>query len=91
VSGTIITVDTFGNLISNIDRKLIEGFRQPVVTLAGHVFPMKTTYGRVQPGEYLALINSFDVIEVARAEGNAADGLGLERGAPIVVSDGFET
>ena len=72
-----------------LDRTLIEGFRQPVVTLAGHEFPMKTTYGRVQPGEYLALINSFDVIEVARAEGNAADGLGLERGAPIVISDGI--
>ena len=91
VSGIIITVDTFGNLISNIDRRLIEDFRQPVVTIAGHQFPMKTTYGRAQPGEYLALINSFDVIEVARAEGNAADGLGLERGAPIVISDGIRT
>jgi S-adenosylmethionine hydrolase len=91
VSGVIVTVDTFGNLISNIDRKLIEGFRQPVVTVAGHEFAMAATYGRVQPGEYLALINSFGVIEVARAEGNAADGLGLERGAPIVISDGIET
>lgn len=89
VSGVIITVDTFGNLISNIDRKLIEGFREPVAHIAGHEIPMKTTYGRAQPGEYLALINSFDVIEVAVAEGNAAAGLGTERGAPIVITDGF--
>jgi len=88
VSGVIITVDTFGNLISNIDRKLIESFRQPVAHIAGHQIPMLTTYGRAKPGEYLALVNSFDVIEVARAEDNAAEGLGSERGAPIVITDG---
>jgi len=88
VSGVIITVDTFGNLISNIDRKLVESFRQPVVHIAGHQISMLTTYGRARPGEYLALVNSFDVIEVARAEDNAAEGLGGERGAPIVITDG---
>lgn len=85
VSGVIITVDTFGNLISNIDRSLIAGFRRPTTLLAGHHFELKATYGRVQPGEYLSLINSFGVLEIARAEGSAAEGLGTERGAPVVV------
>ena len=85
VSGVIVTVDTFGNLISNIDRSLLEPLDSPVVTLGGHRFELKATYGRVQPGEYLALINSFDVLEIARAEGSAADGLGTDRGAPVVV------
>lgn len=88
VSGVIITVDTFGNLISNIDRTLISDFREPVAHIAGHQIPMLTTYGRAQPGDYLALVNSFDVIEIARAEGNAAEGLGSDRGAPIVITDG---
>ena len=87
-SGVIITVDTFGNLISNIDRTLISDFREPVAHIAGHQIPMLTTYGRAQPGDYLALVNSFDVIEIARAEGNAAEGLGSDRGAPIVITDG---
>lgn len=91
VSGIIITVDTFGNLISNIDRSMIENLRDPVAHIAGREIRMRTTYGRATPGDYLALVNSFDVIEVARAEGNAAEGLGLERGAPIVISDGIET
>ena len=91
VSGIIITVDTFGNLISNIDRELIADFRHPVAHIAGRELEMQTTYGRAKPGDYLALINSFDVVEVARAEGNAADGLGMERGAPIVISDGIRT
>ena len=49
---------------------------------------MRTTYGRAQPGEYLALVNSFGVIEIARAEGSASEGLGIERGAPITITAG---
>ena len=85
LAGSIVTVDTFGNLISNIDASLLTGFEKPVVRLGQHELPMQQTYGRVQPGEYLALINSFGVVEVARAEGDAAQGLGLGRGAPILV------
>jgi S-adenosylmethionine hydrolase len=48
---------------------------------------MMPTYGRVKPGEYLALINSFGVLEIARAEGNAAEGLGTDRGAPVMVRE----
>jgi S-adenosylmethionine hydrolase len=87
VSGVIVTVDTFGNLISNIDQSLIAGFNQPIALLAGHRFALKPTYGRVRPGEYLALINSFGVLEIARAEGSAAEGLGTDRGAPVTVLD----
>jgi S-adenosylmethionine hydrolase len=85
--GVIVTVDTFGNLISNIDASLLEAFDQPLADIAGHQIPMQTTYGRVQPGDYLALINSFGVVEVARAEGSAADGLGSARGAPLIIHD----
>jgi S-adenosylmethionine hydrolase len=85
ISGVIVTVDAFGNLISNIDEKLVAAFDGPIAEIAGHRIPMRTTYGRVGPGEYLALINSFGVVEIARAEGSAADGLGSARGAPLIV------
>ena len=87
ISGVIITIDTFGNLISNIDAAHVEPMQQPVAALAGHEFAMQATYGRVTPGDYLALINSFGVVEIARAEGSAAEGLGSERGAPIIITD----
>lgn len=89
ISGVIVTVDSFGNLISNIDEALLEPFSQPVAQLAGHTIEMRSTYGRATPGDYLALINSFGVLEIAKAEGNAADGLGIERGAPVIVTDGI--
>lgn len=88
VSGVIVTVDAFGNLISNIDGSLIKDFKRPSVHLGGHDFDIKPTYGRVEPGKFLALINSFGVIEIACAEGSAADRLGTERGAPVTVTDG---
>ena len=91
IAGVIVTIDTFGNLISNIDASLIRDYKEPVAEIAGHQISMQPTYGRAQPGDYLALINSFGVIEVARAEGSAADGLGSERGAPLVIRDGYQT
>lgn len=91
VSGTIITIDAFGNLISNIDQSLISNFREPVAHIAGHQIPMLTTYGRAKPGDLLALVNSFGVIEIARSEGSAAENIGSERGAPLVMTDGYRT
>ncbi len=88
VHGVVITLDHFGNLITNIDAELLQGFRQPVVHAGNHSFPMLRTYGETQPGEYLALLNSFGVVEIARAEQSAADGLGLGRGAPVLVREG---
>ena len=85
IAGTVITIDAFGNLISDIERTLVARLPDPLVRLAGLTLPLSETYGRVRPGDYLALINSFDVVEIARAEGNAADSLGLDRGAPVIV------
>lgn len=87
IAGVVITMDHFGNLITNIEAESIQRFRNPVVRTGGHEFPLKRTYGDVRPGDYLALINSFGVVEIARAEQSAAEGLGLGRGAPVTVSD----
>ncbi len=87
VTGLIITIDHFGNLISNIDGSLLAGFRQPVVHAGNHSFPLLRTYGDVKPGDYLALVNSFGALEIARAEQSAAEGLGLSRGAPVAVRE----
>jgi S-adenosyl-L-methionine hydrolase (adenosine-forming) len=87
VNGVVITIDHFGNLITNIDAALITAFREPSVQAGNHRFPLMRTYGNARPGDYLALVNSFGVIEIARAEQSAADGLGLGRGAPVAVRE----
>ncbi len=87
ISGVIVTFDHFGNLLTNIDAKLLTGFVEPQVHVGHQVLPLRRTYGDVRPGEILALLNSFSVVEIACAEGNAADRLGVSRGAPVVVRD----
>ena len=87
-TGVIVTVDTFGNLISNIEADMVEDMENPVVRIGGREIPMLSTYGRASPGDFLALINSFGVVEIAQAEGNAAASLGTDRGAPVIVSGG---
>jgi hypothetical protein len=87
VRGTVVTFDHFGNLITNIDAALVESFRRPVAQVAGHDLAFARTYGEVAPGEYVALLNSFGVVEIARAEGSAREGLDAERGAPVIVRD----
>jgi len=85
VSGSVVTIDHFGNLISNIDARLVAALPHPAVRVAGRELPLRRTYSDVRPGEYLALVNSFGVLEIARAERSAAEGLGIDRGAPVVV------
>ena len=46
---------------------MIADFEKPVAHIGGHVIRMLETYGRAKPGEMLALINSFGVVEVAKA------------------------
>jgi len=85
VHGAVVTIDHFGNLLTNIDAALVAPIANPVVRAGGHEVPVRRTYSDVRPGEYLALVNSFGVLEIARAEQSASQGLGLDRGAPVVV------
>ncbi len=87
VSGVVITIDSFGNLYTNIDGRHIRPLRKPIVHVGGHDVRVCRTYADVKPGEYVALINSFGVLEIARAEQRASDGLGVGRGAPVTVRE----
>ena len=87
IHGTVISVDNFGNLISNIESAQIQGLRIPVVQAAGRSFAMHRTYGSCSPGQFLALINSFGVVEISRVNSSAAESLGLGRGSPIAVRE----
>lgn len=86
--GIVITSDNFGNLITNIDQQDLAPFKQPVVHAGGHNITLKRTYADVSPGDLLALVNSYGVVEIARAEQSAAELLGLGRSAPVVIVEG---
>tara|TARA_R110002096_G_scaffold366725_2_gene560044 strand:- start:978 stop:1742 length:765 start_codon:yes stop_codon:yes gene_type:complete len=79
----VVHVDTYGNLITNLRGS--ELANQQVVC-GGQTLPVHRTYGEVAPGEPLAYIGSFGLVEVAVANGNASERLGIQRGAPIALS-----
>lgn len=81
--GVVITTDHFGNLITNITREDLQNFKRPKIKAGGHDIGFGRTYGDVSPGDLIALINSLGVLEIARAEQDAAEFLGIGRGAPI--------
>lgn len=85
VIGRVVAVDHFGNLITNIEADRLTAIETPQVFIEERQVPMRATYGAAAPGELLALVNSFDVLEIARGRGSAAAALGLGRGAQVTV------
>jgi S-adenosylmethionine hydrolase len=90
ISGEILRVDRFGNLVTNIDRAAYERFcgggRGAVEIGAERIEPVVTTYADVGAGSLCALFGSSDRLEVAVSGGSAAKRLRLDRGAPIVLT-----
>ena len=90
VVGEVMRVDRFGNLVTNIDRRMIEQFAGggEVEIAAGpeRVGTVIATYADVEPGTMCALIGSSEHLEVAVHGASAARRLGLGRGARITIS-----
>jgi S-adenosylmethionine hydrolase len=92
LTGTVIYVDGFGNLVTNLSRERIEAFagrasqgrllirlgRRPPIGLRG-------TYGDVPAGTPLALFGSFGMLEIAIRDGHAAGSLGAEVGTAVTL------
>ena len=78
--GTIVHIDHFGNLVSNLP-----GVGGQRIRVGAHEVPLLRTYADVPPGQALAYVGSAGTIEVAIREGDARAQLGIERGAPVEV------
>lgn len=88
ITGSVVAIDTWGNLITNIDAELLGGIANPRVSVGPRELRLLDTYGAAPPGALLALVNSFGTVEIAWREGNAAELLQLGRGAPVIVTAG---
>ena len=89
-SGEVIHVDRFGNLLTNLDRAALGAFRHhPLsVRVAGMLVPLRATYGEVAAGEPVAVWSSWETIEVAVRDGDAAARLGVGVGTPVTATAG---
>lgn len=87
--GQVLTLDHFGNCITNITATDLQPFGTPqslTITVGEHPLPLATTYADVAIGAPLALIGSNGYLEIAIRNGAASTRLGIERGTPIAVA-----
>jgi S-adenosyl-L-methionine hydrolase (adenosine-forming) len=87
VSGVVLTSDSFGNLITNIERRVIPvGATHVEIEIGGHhLSEIATCYADRAPGEALALFGSTERLEIAVVNGNAAERLNIQTGQPVEV------
>jgi S-adenosylmethionine hydrolase len=83
MTGSVLTIDRFGNLITNLGEELLRGIRAPHVLIGEHAVRVVRTYADGQPGELIALVNAFDVVEIAIRDGSAEKYLGFGRQTPV--------
>src|SRR5579883_743868 len=82
--GTVLRIDKFGNIITNLRRKnLAEDFMIDVAGL--QITRLYTNFSEADPGEFFAIEGSTGFIELALNQGSAADKLKVVRGAEIEV------
>ena len=78
VTGQVIHVDRFGNIITNLPDRLLgplleDATSAPVVEIAGHhIFGLAGSYADVREGQPLALMGSEGLLEIAMRNSNAA-------------------
>lgn len=76
VKGSVIHVDRFGNLISNVARKALNDSMHVAVSLNRQPVKFARTYGDVNRGDAVAYWGSGGLLEIGVREGSAAERFG---------------
>lgn len=89
VIGQVIWIDSFGNLVTNVSHEileLLEGQDSVVIHAGGaEIDRLNRSYAESAVSEVLAIIGSFNRLEISINQGNAAQVLGLKRGDRIAI------
>jgi S-adenosylmethionine hydrolase len=85
--GSVVIVDHFGNLMTNIDGQRLAGGPWQA-EIAGRRARSVGAYAEGGDGELIALVNAWGLVEVAIHCGNAAETLGAGRGDAVRIGPG---
>ncbi len=88
IAGEVISVDHFGNLITNIDASALATFPDRGVSVSigtKRVAGPVAAYADVAAGTALAIVGSWGMLEIAVRNGNAAKTLAAGPGTPVTV------
>lgn len=90
VRGTVVRIDRFGNVVTNIERRLCEkltGSEGGLDISMGDrtISRVVSTFSEIAVGEVCGLFGSTDHLELAAQAASAADVIGVSVGAPVSV------
>lgn len=89
ILGHVIRVDTFGNLITNIEKESFEFLSKGkvyTIQFGGEKFRrVHTHYYQAEQGDCFLLFNSLGLLEIGIYKGNASELLGLSYDSPVNV------
>jgi S-adenosylmethionine hydrolase len=84
ITGEVLYVDRFGNLITNIPAAWLSPETGWVFEIRGRrIAGLSPTYAAAPVGALMALIGSEETLEIARREGSAAKALAASAGEPV--------
>jgi S-adenosylmethionine hydrolase len=83
-SAEIVSVDRFGNLITNLSPEHWKSLRRPRLSVASFVCDeLSPSYGAARRGELLAVFGGYGLLEIAARDASAATLLDVARGAKL--------
>ncbi len=90
ISGTVVYIDRFGNLITNVEAKTLRDLcalfpeKTPVAEVGGATIAgVQSSYGSVRENMPLMIFGSRGCLEVAVNRSSASRVLGVEKGTPL--------
>ncbi|MDO8432738.1 MAG: SAM-dependent chlorinase/fluorinase [Candidatus Binatus sp.] len=93
LSGEVIYVDTYGNLVTNLDRETVARFaacfptqKVSVRINRGAAIRIIDSYALAPKGAPLAIFGSFNLLEIALRDGNAAQHFDAKPGAGVILA-----
>lgn len=89
ITGEVIHIDSFGNIITNVSREVFEmvmkGRRFRIMVNGKAIERISHSYLDVEKGKALALFGSMDMLEIAIHGGRADRRIGAGKGDPIQI------
>lgn len=85
LQGSIIFIDSFGNIVTNIPSKAVEFKPGDVLEIQEKRLSFQKSYGFCKEGEPLALVGSHGYLEIAVNQGNAAAYFNKKQGDKIIL------
>ena len=88
LAGAVIYVDRFGNLATNVDAAALAPFPADAVRVRiadRAIAGVRASYGAVERGALVAVVNSWGLLEIAARDGSAAAQLAVGTGTPVII------